>query len=152
MSLPNVFTKSETDKLALRINQLNSSSTPTWGTMQVAQMLAHCNVTYEMVYEDIHPKPNFLIKLILKMLVKNTIINEKPYKQNGSTAPQFIIKGNKDFESEKDRLINHISKTQQLGENHFDGLESHSFGKLTKTEWNNLFYKHLDHHLRQFGV
>jgi hypothetical protein len=45
-----------------------------------------------------------------------------------------------------------MNKTQNLGENHFDGKESHSFGKLLKGEWNNLFYKHLDHHLRQFGV
>ena len=50
------------------------------------------------------------------------------------------------------RLIDYINRTQQLGENHFDGKESHSFGPLTKTEWNNMFYKHLDHHLAQFGA
>ncbi|MCJ8164098.1 hypothetical protein MKJ04_04535 [Pontibacter sp. E15-1] len=30
--------------------------------------------------------------------------------------------------------------------------ESHSFGRLSSQEWNNMFYKHLDHHLSQFGV
>ncbi|WP_306354160.1 hypothetical protein [Flavobacterium sp. '19STA2R22 D10 B1'] len=60
--------------------------------------------------------------------------------------------GDKDFELEKNRLINYIQKSQQLGENYFDGKDSHSFGKLTKTEWNNMFYKHLNHHLSQFGV
>jgi len=25
-------------------------------------------------------------------------------------------------------------------------------GKLTAVEWSNMLYKHLDHHLRQFGV
>ena len=34
----------------------------------------------------------------------------------------------------------------------FEGKESNSFGPLTKGEWNNMFYKHLDHHLSQFGV
>ena len=43
-------------------------------------------------------------------------------------------------------------KTQELGEAHFEGKESHSFGPLNKTEWNNMFYKHADHHLTQFGV
>ena len=58
----------------------------------------------------------------------------------------------KNFEVEKQRLINHINKTQQLGENYFDNKESHSFGKLNKTEWNNMLYKHLQHHLSQFAV
>jgi hypothetical protein len=120
--------------------------------MSVDKMLAHCNVTYEMVYENIHPQPNALIKFILKALVKNTVVNEKPYKQNSTTAAQFLIKDSKNFESEKQRLINFIHQTQALGEAHFNNKESHSFGKLTSTEWNNLFYKHLNHHLTQFGV
>jgi hypothetical protein len=49
-------------------------------------------------------------------------------------------------------LTDFITKTQQLGENHFDGKNSHSFGVMNKTEWNNMFYKHLNHHLNQFGV
>ncbi|MFM7017104.1 MAG: hypothetical protein ACKOX3_12335, partial [Bacteroidota bacterium] len=71
---------------------------------------------------------------------------------NSRTGPQFIIADERVFENEKSRLINHLQKTQQLGEKHFDGMESISFGKLNKTEWNNMFYKHLDHHLSQFGV
>ena len=92
------------------------------------------------------------MKFILKLLVKNTVVSEKPYKKNTKTAPAFLIKYERNFDTEKLRLINYILKTQQLGENHFEGKESHSFGVLTKTEWNNMFYKHLDHHLSQFGV
>lgn len=152
MALPNIFTKEVSADIIERIGHLKANSQPKWGTMSVAQMLAHCGVTYEMVYEDIHSKPNFLIKFILKMIVKNTVTNEVPYKHNSSTAPQFIIKETKNFEVEKKRLTDYITKTQQLGENHFDGKESHSFGALNKTEWNNMFYKHLNHHLTQFGV
>jgi len=79
-------------------------------------------------------------------------VNEKPYGKNGATAPQFLIPDPKVFETEKARLISYIEKTQQLGEDHFDNKASHSFGVLTKTEWNNMFYKHLNHHLNQFGV
>jgi hypothetical protein len=49
-------------------------------------------------------------------------------------------------------VVEYLKKTEELGEKYFDGLESNSFGKLTTIEWNNLFYKHLDHHLTQFGV
>lgn len=150
--MKSVFNQADTAALVARINRLSPSSKGLWGKMSVSQMLAHCNVTYEMVYEDKHPRPNPLLKLVLKLLVKNKVVSETPYKKNGPTAPAFKVKDDKDFEKEKARLIAHIEKTQGLGEGHFDGKESHSFGRLTKTEWNNMFYKHLDHHLTQFGV
>ena len=152
MALPNIFTKPVTDNIIQRINKLTPDTAPVWGKMNVAQMLAHSNVTYEMIFENIHPKPNFLMRFILKALVKNKVVGETPYPHSSKTAPQFIIKESKDFDSEKQRLINYINKTQQLGEKHFDKKESASFGPLNKTEWNNMLYKHLDHHLNQFGV
>jgi hypothetical protein len=120
--------------------------------MAVGQMLAHCNVSYEMVYETKHPKPNSFKKFLLKQFVKNAVVGPKPYKRNSTTAPEFRVKENKDFGAEKQRLIDYLNRTQQLGEAHFEGNESHSFGPLTKEEWNTMFYKHLDHHLSQFGV
>lgn len=148
----NIFLLSDANEVITRIQQLNADSQPHWGKMAVGQMLAHCNVTYEMVYDNIHPKPNSILRFILKIFIKNTVVNEVPYKHNSSTAPQFIVKDLKNFEKERLRLVNYIYKTQELGEAHFDGKESLSFGVLTKTEWNNMFYKHLDNHLRQFGV
>tara|TARA_R110002049_G_scaffold40547_5_gene123310 strand:+ start:119 stop:571 length:453 start_codon:yes stop_codon:yes gene_type:complete len=150
--MDNIFKKETVDKAIGRINKLNSKSTGLWGKMTVDQMLAHCNVSYEMVYTDKHPKPNGLMKLMLKLFVKQTVVNEKPYKKNSRTAPAFLIANERDYEIEKKRLIDHLTKTQELGEDYFDNKESHSFGPLTKAEWNNLFYKHLNHHLEQFGV
>jgi len=152
MALPNIFSQPVADDIIQRINSLRSDTPAQWGKMNVSQMLAHCCVTYEMVYEDKHPKPGALMKLILKLLAKNKVVGETPFKQGGPTAPAFIIKENKDFEVEKSRLIAFIQKTLQLGEAQFDGKESHSFGILNKTEWNNMFYKHLNHHLTQFGA
>ena len=150
--MKNIFNQNDTAEIIARIDSLTPLTNPVWGKMDVAQMLAHCNVTYEMVYENKHPKPKGLMKLILKLLVKNVVVNEKPYKHSSKTAPAFIITNTKDFNVEKNRLIDFIKKTQELGENHFEGKESHSFGTLTSREWNNMFYKHLNHHLNQFGV
>jgi hypothetical protein len=150
--MKNIFSSEVTEEIINRINKLNPDSKPLWGKMSVDQMLAHCNVTYEHIYEDKHPKTGALKKLILKLLVKNYVVSEKTYKRNGPTSPEFIIKDEKNFEKEKTRLINFIKKTRELGESYFDGKESHSFGILNSTEWNNLFFKHLDHHLSQFGV
>lgn len=152
MALPNIFRQDVSETIVQRINQLTPDAQPLWGKMDVAQMLGHCNVTYEMVYEDKHRKPNLLMRMILKMMVKPAVTNETPYKHHLRTAPIFKISDARDFEKEKGRLINYIQKTAQLGEAVFDNKASHSFGVLNKTEWNNMFYKHLEHHLTQFGV
>ncbi|AUC80932.1 DUF1569 domain-containing protein [Lacinutrix sp. Bg11-31] len=150
--MKNIFNKEITNEVVTKIEALTATTQPNWGKMNVSQMLAHCCVAYEMVYTDKHPKPNALVRTMLKLFVKKAVVNEKPYSKNGRTAPQFIIADTRDFEIEKKRLVDFIIKTQELGEDYFEGKESHSFGKLTATEWNNSFYKHLDHHLTQFGV
>ncbi len=150
--MKNIFTKEITKEVIERIEKLTMNSQPNWGKMSVSQMLAHCSVTYEMVYTDKHAKPNSFTRFMLKLFVKKIVVSEKPYAKNGRTAPQFLIVDEKDFETEKKRLVDYIKKTQELGTTYFEGKESHSFGKLSSIEWNNSFYKHLNHHLEQFGV
>ncbi|WP_290701710.1 DUF1569 domain-containing protein [Lacinutrix sp.] len=150
--MKDIFSKEVTTEITNRINNLTTETQPNWGKMSVSQMLAHCCVTYEMVYTEKHARPNALAKMLLKLFVKNAVVNQKPYTKNGRTAPQFIIADARDFEKEKQHLIAYILKTEALGKDYFDGKVSHSFGKLTATEWNNSFYKHLDHHLTQFEV
>lgn len=150
--MKSVFTPTDVVALIFRINKLTADSQPLWGKMAVAQMLAHVNVSYEMVFTDKHPRPNVFMRLLLKLLVKNKVVGPTPYERDTPTAPVFIINDNKDFEVEKTRLLSHLNQTLQLGEAYFHNKESHSFGRLTGVEWNVMFYKHLDHHLSQFGV
>lgn len=153
MALPNIFDSAVAQSIIERINLLTPETPARWGKMSVDQMLAHLNVTYELVYEEgKHPKPNFFMRLILRLFVKNYIVGETQYQADIKTAPYFIIEGNKNFEEERTRLIGFIEKTQQLGGAYFDGKVSHGFGELSTWEWKNMFYKHLDHHLRQFDV
>jgi hypothetical protein len=150
--MKNIFDPQVTTLLISRVNQLKPESPALWGKMSVDQMLAHCNVAYEMAFTNKHPKPNALMRFLLKAFVKKGVVNEVPYKKNLQTAPVFIIKGRKNFEEEKSRLIRYLEHTLALGTDHFEGKESLSFGPMTAQEWNNQFYKHLDHHLQQFGV
>lgn len=151
--MKNVFNAKDAQEYIARINQLTPESAAKWGQMNVAQMLAHLNVAYETIYEPgKHPKPNFIAAFMLKNFVKPKIVNEIPYKQNLPTSPMFKVQPDKIFEDEKKRLVGFIQKTQQLGSEAFDGKMSHSFGKLTAREWNNMLAKHLNHHLDQFGV
>ncbi len=150
--IKSVFNPADVTELKERIDKLTPHSTNLWGKMNVGQMLAHVNVSYEMAYTNKHPKPNAFLRLLLRLFAKNTVVGPQPYKRNIPTAKAFIMTGQKDFEAEKKRLLDFIDHTMQLGKQHFEGKESLSFGKLTSDEWNVMFYKHLDHHLQQFGV
>ncbi len=150
--MKDLFKEEEVQETIKRINTLTAETNGLWGKMHVSQMLAHCCVAYEMTYENKYPKPNAIKKALLKTFVKKAVVGDKPYPKNGRTAPEFLITDNRDFELERKRLIQYIEKTQKLGAEYFNNKESHSFGKLTKKEWNTMFSKHLDHHLTQFGV
>lgn len=150
--IKNIFDPLISDEVIRRIEQLAPTSEAIWGKMSVDQMLAHCNVTYELTYNpEQFPRPGLFKKFLLKAFVKNMVTSAKPYPKNGRTAPEFLMVDRKNFEQEKKRLIDYIRKTQELGSAFFEGKENISFGKMTATEWNTLFYKHLDHHLKQFG-
>jgi len=103
--MKNIFDKNISNEVIERINRLTPESKPQWGKMSADQMLAHCNVTYEFVFDYKHKKPSGFKKLMLKTFVKNAVVSDKPYKKNVRTAPEFLIKEEKNFETEKNRLI-----------------------------------------------
>jgi Protein of unknown function (DUF1569) len=154
--MKNIFDRRVVDELIARVDKLGTRSEPQWGTMNAAQMLAHCCKPYETVfdpaYAKAHPKPNAFVRFLLRTFLKQIVVGEKPYRRNSRTAPEFIVADSRDIETERARLVAYLNQVQSLGATHFNGKESHSFGAMTSTEWNNLFYKHLDHHLVQFGV
>ena len=152
MTHPNLFDAAITEEVHKRIHRLTHETQPLWGKMNVANMLGHCNVTYEMMYETKHPKPGGFMKFMLKLFVKRAVVGPKPYPKNSRTAPQFLIADERVFDTEKQRLLDYLQRVQAEGAAAFDQRESHSFGPLSIDEWNTLMYKHLDHHLKQFGV
>ena len=152
MALPNVFQPGVIQGLQRRIQLLSLDSPSNWGKMNASQMLAHLNVMFELALEDKHPRPNAIVRFLLKTFVKEGIVNETPYKKNSRTAPQMVITHQPDFGLEKERLVNFLGQVEALGAAAFELRPHPSFGPLTTTEWSNTFYKHIDHHLQQFGL
>jgi hypothetical protein len=151
--MQDVFSVTDAQDYINKINQLTPESQKKWGKMDVNQMLAHLNVAYDLTFTpEKFPKPNFISKFLLSRFVKPKITNEMPYKQGLPTSPVFIITNVRDFDEEKKKLIGNIQRVQQLGREAFEGKENFNFGKMTAQDWNNMFAKHLNHHLSQFGV
>jgi hypothetical protein len=58
----------------------------------------------------------------------------------------------RDLGKERERLLGLIDKFAAGGAAGCTKNPHSFFGKMTPEEWAILMYKHLDHHLRQFGV
>lgn len=151
-ALPDLFDAADVEHTIARVQALSPESTPQWGRMTVAQMLAHCCVPYEMVYTTTHARPNAFVRWVLARFVKRGVVGPKPYAKGTPTAPAFRITDAREFHAERERLVEYLRRVAADGRAAFEGRESLSFGPLTVAEWNVLFAKHLDHHLRQFGV
>ena len=149
MEVKNLFDPAVRQDIIDRINKLTPGSKAQWGKMNVSQMLAHVQKPIGIAYGTHQPKGSFLLRLI-GPLFKSKLWDETPYKQGLPTDPTFIMTGmDKEFEKEKQELlkmINSFSETSVVGEKH------PVFGKLTKVNWSKATWKHLDHHLQQFGV
>jgi len=136
-----------------RLSQLTPDQSRHWGKMNPAQMMAHCSLGLEMAAGEIRPK-RALIGRILGPVVKPMALREnEPMRRNSPTSKELVVIGDKkDFEIERKRLTGLIDRFAAAGA---AGCTSHPhafFGSLTPDEWAILMYKHLDHHLRQFGA
>ena len=152
MESPWIFSEETSRQLHRRIDALKPDTKPLWGIMSSAQMLAHCCVPYEQALGDhSHPLP-IIMKWLVRLFSRDLLVGEKPYGRSTPTAPAMKINDERDFEREKARLKDLIVRFQQKGEQYFEGREQITLGALTAKEWHTLIYKHLDHHLTQFGT
>jgi hypothetical protein len=89
---------------------------------------------------------------LLMPFFRSSILGEKPFKRNSPTDPTFVVANEREFASERNRLTELIDRFVERGAA-AAGTQTHAFfGKMTGKEWGELMYKHLDHHLQQFGV
>ncbi len=134
-----------------RLAKLEAASARQWGKMEPAQMLAHCSVALDTANGDL-PRKQMLIGKLLAPFVKKGVLGEKPFTKNSPTDPAFLVSDPRDFAREKDRLEKTIDRFCDRGPEAAARATHSFFGKLTGDEWGTLMWKHLDHHLRQFGA
>lgn len=136
-------------ELISRLNLLHAESPNQWGKMDAAQMLAHCSCPLKLALGDTQQQRSFIGRL-LGGFVKKTLISDKPFDHNMPTDKGFIVSDERDFEKEKYQLMDLLRRFHQDQGQHAPSVHPF-FGKMNVKEWDVLQYKHLDHHLRQFG-
>ena len=146
-----IFEPLHTVEILKRLDNLSEISRPLWGKMDVAQMLAHCSAFQEIPMGYSTP-PKGWLGLIVGGFAKPIFYNDKPLPHNMSTIPSILIAEKKDFEIEREKLKQQITVFQKNGPEACSNHPHPFFGKLSPDQWGRGIYKHLDHHLKQFGV
>ena len=133
-----------------RIKAIEENSNPLWRKMDVAQMLAHCAGPLQVSLGKLTlKKPNVVFKMILSMF-KSSLYNDKPWKHGLTTAKEYRVVDSKQFNTEKATLLGLVEEFYSKREQ--SEWPTHPyFGNFTAEQWGKMQYKHLDHHLRQFG-
>ena len=149
--MKSVFHPATREELMNRISMLDENSRAQWGKMNVAQMLAHCKEAFKVPLSD-KKMPRMFLGFLIGWMIKSKLYNESPWKQNLPTAPNFIIKDERDFEKEKQELSGLIDQFHNGGPENVGRYPHPMFGTFTKEQWGKAMYKHLDHHLTQFGA
>ncbi len=146
-----LFEKESADEMLSRIDSLQPAAQRQWGKMDVAQMMAHCSAALDMASGKLI-LPRLLMGRVLGRIVKPIYISEKPFSKNNPTDPKLVVSDARDFQREGEQLKLKVREFQQGGEAKCTRHPHPFFGPLTPYEWGRGMYKHLDHHLRQFGA
>ena len=149
--MKNLFTSTVNQEVVDRINKLTPVTKPLWGKMTVAQMLAHSQAPLHVALGDKQLKGG-LMAFFFGKIAKKQLVKDESFKRNLPTAPSFVIKGDRNFNEAKTELIDLVQRFSKSDPVEIAKRPHPFFGKLTAEEWNTLQYKHLDHHLTQFGV
>jgi len=149
--MKNLFQPDAVNEVVSRIDKLQPTTQHQWGKMEVAQMMAHCSATLDVASGRL-VLPRLLIGRILGPFVRPAFTNGKPFSRNSPTDKKFVIADKRDFAREQEQLKDHVRQFHEGGEAQCTKHPHSFFGRLTPQEWATGMYKHLDHHLRQFGV
>jgi Protein of unknown function (DUF1569) len=153
--MKNLFDPTLAEGIKQRILLLHPESERQWGNMTLALTLSHCTSGMQMAMGVINPRrapfPANLIGPLIKPLVFG---DDKPMRRNSPSSSELFSTDttNSDFESERHRLITTINTFIAKGAACCSRHPHPFFGPLKPQQWAILMYKHIDHHLRQFGA
>ena len=146
-----LFDPSSATEIRIRIESLRPDSPRQWGSMTAAQMLAHCSAWMEMATGQNNPPRVFLGRIVGK-IAKKSLLSEKPIRRNLPTDKTLLMRDEKNFATEQQRLLALLDRFSTGGPGRCTTHPHCFFGPMTPDEWAAIGYKHLDHHLQQFSA
>ena len=144
-----IFNPATRSAIVSRIGDVSSGARPKWGKMNSEEMLTHLINGLRMAIGELSPRPK---KLPIRYTpLRQLIVYLAPWPRNAPTAPELLPSNPVAIEEAKRELLRLIEDVGGRGAQR-EWPEHPAFGPLGRRGWGVVVWKHLDHHLRQFGV
>ncbi len=147
--MKSLFEEKAFEEILARLDRLAENSQPEWGRMTVGQMVWHCQIPLKVGIENKPPRKK--ANPLVRWLFKKSMYSDRPWRKNLPTSPLAKAGEPKELSEELPVLKKMVRE--------FHGLKDRNswnphpiFGEFTADQWGKMQYKHLDHHLTQFGV
>jgi hypothetical protein len=132
-----------------RIGTLTPGHTAQWGRMSAPQVVCHLADSLKMALGELAVAPK---KLPIRYPpLKQLIIYVAPFPKSAPTAPELLARAPGDWNADVSDLRSLVDRFAARGPS-APWVEHPAFGKLSGRAWGVLAYRHMDHHLKQFGV
>ena len=131
-----------------RLRSVRPDARPAWGSLDAPRMLCHIADQMRVAVGDIPTRPvhSFVSRTLVKFLVVNTGV--QPPRGRIKTAPEMLTSRPTAWDAD---LAACVDLAERVGLGTASAVHP-AFGPLTPQEWGRLCWKHLDHHLVQFGA
>ena len=149
--MKSLFDPVTVNEMRSRVRQLRPESQPLWGRMNVAQALAHCAGVLELALGDRRPPRKAIGRILGPVLKRLVVRSEAPLRRNAPTLEEVAVLDQRDVNIERNRLLTLLDRFAGGGPARCTTHPHPFFGRMSPQEWATFEYKHLDHHLRQFG-
>jgi hypothetical protein len=132
-----------------RLAKLTPNNRAQWGKMSAPEMVCHLSESMKMAIGDLPcaSKNTPLRHPPLKQLV----VYIAPWPKGAPTAPELLARAPASWSNdllELNALVDRFAARRNASR----WPEHPAFGKLSTRAWGRLVYRHIDHHLRQFGA
>jgi len=148
--MPSLFDPAVRESVLDRISRLTAERNPIWGKFTAPEMVCHvsCDLRQALGELDAGPPSGPLARFPMNRLAIHVI----PWPRGrGKSPPEFLATRPTTWTSDVNRLRDLIGRFSARGPA-APWPPSRVFGRISGNSWGVMEHKHLDHHLRQFGV
>jgi len=139
------------DEIIQRFKKLTSNSGRQWGTMQVTEMLLHCKLANNYIFDDTTDYVKPTIKQRVIQFICFNFLSRIPRNRKGPVRLQTRKMADADkFEEQLGAVIASLERFK-FHDRPITSLHA-GLGWLSASQWGRISYMHMDHHLRQFNV
>jgi hypothetical protein len=135
-------------QLGARLQKLTPETGARWGRLDAPRVLCHLGDTLAVAVGEAAAAP-LNRKLLHHFPVKHLIMYVLPFPKGAPTSPDLLSSTPGDFDGDRRRVLDLMGRLAAAPSG--KGPDNPIFGPMTNDEWNALQWKHIDHHLKQFG-